>query len=235
MSIIETRTIGPATIILGDCRTYLEELEGKDRAIVADPPYGISRDKGHAKKKGKNGWAYYGESDWDGARPEKEVFDLMLEKSKRTIIWGANYFADLLPPSQRWLVWDKGQRDFSLADVELAWTNEDKASRAFTYARGKALLDGKVFPTQKPIALMEWCLGFVDPDLEILDPFLGSGSTGVAAVRLGRRFVGVEVRPEAFELSCRRISEALAQPTLFDMKEPTFEPALADLFEGECN
>jgi DNA modification methylase len=129
----------------------------------------------------------------------------------------------------RWLVWDKGQRNFSLADVELAWTSQQKAARAITYSRGSALADGKEHPTQKPVEVMRWCLGFV-PDAEtILDPFMGSGTTGVACVQLGRRFIGIEREPQYFEVACRRIREELARPRL-PLEEPPPAPVQEALF-----
>lgn len=213
--------IGLATLYLGDCREILPTL-GKVDAVVTDPPYGI--DYG-AKLKGKgdgygnsdkNGWRDYGAPDWDKERPKKEVFDLIRACSKEQIIWGGNYFADLLPPTMRWLVWDKGQRNFSLADVELAWTSQQKAARAFTYARAKALQDGKQHPTQKPIELMNWCIGFLPDAKTILDPFMGSGTTGVAAVQMQRQFIGIEREEKYFNIACARIEEAQRQISLFD-------------------
>jgi DNA modification methylase len=115
----------------------------------------------------------------------------------------------------RWLIWDKGQRDFSLADFEMAWTSQNKASRIFNYARSKAIQDVKKHPTQKPIALMEWCLGFLPESKTILDPFMGSGTTGVACMNLDRHFIGIEKDPEYFEIACKRISDAESQGNLF--------------------
>lgn len=143
-------------------------------AIVTDPPYGIGADKAASKNKGKNGWTFYGDTDWDSSRPPVSIFKLILEKSKDQIVWGGNYFTDVLPPTMRWLIWDKGQRDFSLADFEMAWTNQWKAARIFDYARARALKDGKVHPTQKPVELMSWCLTFVPDAKVIMDPFMGS-------------------------------------------------------------
>lgn len=114
----------------------------------------------------------------------------------------------------RWLVWDKTQRAFSLADVELAWTSQQKAARAFTYARGAALADGKEHPTQKPLAVMRWCLGFLPAGASVLDPFMGSGTTGVACVQAGHPFVGIEIDPRYFDIARRRISEEIARPRL---------------------
>jgi site-specific DNA-methyltransferase (adenine-specific) len=121
------------------------------------------------------------------------------------VIWGGNYF--ILPPSMGWLVWDKGQREFSLADAELAWTSEQRATRVFNYSRGKAVQDGKQHPTQKPEALMAWVLGMFSDSQTILDPFLGSGTTLVAAKRLGRRCVGIEREERYCEIAAQRLSQ----------------------------
>jgi site-specific DNA-methyltransferase (adenine-specific) len=138
----------------GDCLAVMPTL-GKVNAVVTDPPYGIGADEAASKNKGKWGWKQHKSTGWDRSRPPPEILEMCQEIAAEVIVWGGNYFTDVLPPSMRWLVWDKGQRDFSLADVELAWTSQNKAARAFTYSRGKAILDGKQHPTQKPVALME--------------------------------------------------------------------------------
>jgi DNA modification methylase len=214
MAIVKEERIGAHRLILGDCLEVMPLL-GKVDAVVTDPPYGIRADEAAAKNKGKWGWKDYGESQWDRERPSPEIFAAILGLSKDQIIWGGNYFADLLPPTMRWLSWDKGQRDFSLADMELAWTSQQQAARTFTYARAKAINDGKVHPTQKPVALMEWCLGFLPNAQTILDPFAGSGTTGVACQKMGRSFIGIERDPDYFEIMCTRIEAAMRQPDLF--------------------
>ena len=166
-------------------------------------PYGIGADK-HAGK-AENGWTQWAGEAWDNERPPREIFDAMLACSKHQIIWGGNYFTDFLPPTMQWLVWDKGQRNFSLADCEFAWSSQKKAARIFTLPRAKALADGKCHPTQKPIALMEWCLGFVKEAGVICDPFMGSGTTGVACHRAGRAFIGIERDEAYFDVACKRI------------------------------
>ena len=148
--------------------------------------------------------------------PPPSLILQLLEISKHQIIWGGNYFTDLLPPTMQWLIWDKGQRDFSLADLEMAWSSQRAAARIFDYPRAKALADGKEHPTQKPVEVMRWCLGFVpDACVSILDPFMGSGTTGVACASLGRNFTGIEVNPAYFEISCRRIADELSRPRMF--------------------
>lgn len=177
-----------------------------------------------------HGWGPWREKvAWDAERPCREVFDLMLKGSKDQIIWGGNYFTDYLAPTMQWLVWDKGQRDFSLADCEFAWSSQHKAARIFNYGRGKAVRDGKEHPTQKPVQLMMWCLGFLPKAKIILDPFMGSGTTGVACVALDRSFIGIERDESYFEIACRRIEQAYKQPRLFE--EPTIKPVQTSMLE----
>lgn len=199
-------------LYLGNCREILPTL-GKVDAVVTDPPYGI--DYGRAGGfSASHSWGPWRENvAWDKERPSKDIFDLILTNSSEQIIWGGNYFTDYLPPTMRWLIWDKGQREFSLADAEMAWCSQYKATRIMTYSRGAALLDKKEHPTQKPLEVMKWCIGFVEGN--ICDPFLGSGTIGVAAIKLGREFIGIEIEPKYFDIACRRISAALKQPDLF--------------------
>jgi DNA modification methylase len=218
--------IGGQTLYLGDCMEVMAGL-GKVDAVVTDPPYGMGYAGSMALGQERFGWKQYA-GGWDEDRPEPAVFARILEISKEQIIWGGNYFADLLPPSMRWLVWDKGQRDFSLADVELAWTSQQKAARVFTYARGKAVRDGKQHPTQKPIALMEWCLGFLPDARTILDPFMGSGTTLVACQRLGRNGIGIELDPDYFQIACDRVHKAWQEPDMF-IAEPAPKPVQTGL------
>ncbi len=206
--------IGDCVLYQGDCLEVMRAL-GKVDAVVTDPPYGI--DYGRAGGfSASHGWGQWRENvEWDAERPDAIVFDAMLAASKEQVIWGGNYFADLLPATMRWLAWDKGQRDFSLADMELAWTSQRKAVRVFTYARGKAVKDGKQHPTQKPVALMEWCLGFLPNAETILDPFMGSGTTLVACAKMGRKGIGIELDPDYFDIACKRVEEAYRQPDMF--------------------
>ena len=204
--------IGDAVLYLGDCRDILPTLPKVD-AVITDPPYGIGADT-HAGP-AKHGWKQYGDGGWDAERPEAEIFELMLAASKTVIVWGGNYFTDFLPPTMQWLVWDKGQRNFSLADCEFAWSSQTRAARIFTYSRGAALQDGKEHPTQKPIALMEWCIEqAANKPQTILDPFMGSGTTGVAAMNMKRNFIGIEREEKSFDIACRRIEHAQRQGSL---------------------
>ena len=211
--------IGDSLLILGDSLEILPTL-GKVDAVVTDPPYGIDYGRGGGFS-ATHGWGPWRENvGWDSTRPCREVFDSMRAISKEQIIWGGNYFSDYLPPSMGYLVWDKGQRNFSLADCELAWRSERKAARVFNFSRGAAMQDGKEHPTQKPVAVMQWCLGFLPTAETILDPFMGSGTTGVACANLGRRFIGIEIEPKYFDIACRRIELAYQQPRLFEDEKP---------------
>lgn len=206
--------IGRAVLVQADCRDILPLL-GRVDAVVTDPPYGIDfgRSGGFSAS---HGWGPWRENvEWDKERPPAEVFAAMREASDNLIIWGGNYFTDLLPPTMQWLVWDKGQRDFSLADCEFAWSSQQKAARIFDYPRALAIQDGKEHPTQKPIALMKWCINFFPKSKTILDCFLGSGTTGVAAVQMGKDFIGIEREARYFEIACRRIEDAQRQGDLF--------------------
>lgn len=210
-------------IINADCLDILKQLPDKCIDLVlTDPPYGI--DYGGQLIKGeefkfntnKHGWRNFGNNEWDKERPSEEIFKEILRVSKNQIIWGGNYFADLLPASQGWLVWNKGQRDFSLADGELAWTSFDRALRIFDYSRAKALQDGKIHPTQKPLQLMQWCLerGSKEGDL-ILDCFSGSGTTAIACHNLKRRFICIEKDFDYWKESCKRLEDHQRQGVLF--------------------
>ena len=196
-----------------DCLPFMRTLPDKCVDLVlTDPPYGINA----GKEVEHNGWKDYGHNTWDENRPSPDIFAEIQRISKNSIIWGGNYFADMLPAKMGWLLWDKGQRDFSLADGELAWTSFDKALRIFTYSRGAALQDGKQHPTQKPEALMRWCLNERGEEGQIVfDPFMGSGTTAVACERLGRKWFGCELEPKYVTIANKRIEAERAQLKLF--------------------
>lgn len=208
--------IGDARLLLGDCLEILPTLPKVD-AVITDPPYGINKDGQKPTTGGHGGRKEYDFLGWDGERPCEEVFQVILLAGEKHIIWGGNYFADLLPPTMKWLVWDKGQR-INQSDGELAWTSEQSALRICTMNRVELLKDGAQHPTQKPVRLMEWCIDQMPGISTVLDPFMGSGTTGVACIRLGRKFIGIEREPKYFDIACRRIEQAYAQ-------RPLFEPA----------
>ena len=221
--IIREERIGDCRLILGDCLQVMPLL-GRVDACVTDPPYGIGLDKGF----GSGGFGFGGRRDangarkyagaWDKSRPTNEAFKAILASSDLHVIWGGQFFADLLPPQGKWLFWDKCQTMPSFGDGELAWTTlAGDAVKQFTY-NGSGLHakeKDRVHPTQKPVALMEWCLGFMPNAKTILDPFMGSGTTLVACAKTGRAGVGIELDPDYFDIACRRVEAAYAQPDLF--------------------
>lgn len=174
----------------------------KADAIITDPPYGIGYQKNGSS--GSHGWKDYGKVEWDNSRPPDSHIRWMATSTEVAVLWGGNYFADVLPPTMGWLVWDKGQRDFSLADCELAWTSRQKAARVFDMSRASALQDGKVHPTQKPVKLMAWTIEQVTDRALILDPYLGSGTTLIAAEQLGRKCYGMEISPAYCDVIVKR-------------------------------
>jgi hypothetical protein len=172
--------------------------------LVTDPPYGIGIAANPVRQK-------HEKLDWDDAPPSPELIAQCIAMADKAIIWGGNYFA--LPPCQRVLVWDKLQpADFSLAMLEMAWTNIGGPAKMF---RQSVTSYTKEHPTQKPENLMKWCLGFLPDAQTVLDPFMGSGTTGVAAVKLGRKFIGIEIEPKYFDIACKRIQAALDAPDMF--------------------
>ena len=214
--------IGDAELWLGDCLEILPTL-GKVDAVVTDPPYGIKQDKGFD---GFDGFGGFGpaiarrqyEGEWDVSRPSPEIFRMCLDAGKKHIIWGGNYFTDLLPVSGKWLWWDKCQTMPTYGDGELAWTSlPGVAPKKIVYSNNGLMAKEKdrQHPTQKPVQVMQWCLGFLPDSETILDPFMGSGTTGVACANLGRKFIGIELEPKYFDIACRRIDAAYKQPRLF--------------------
>jgi len=206
--------IGDARLLLADCMEVLPTLEVVD-ALVCDPPYGINKDGQKRTNGGHGGRKAHEFLGWDGHRPSSVVFEALLYSAQTHIIWGGNYFADLLPPTMKWLVWDKGQR-INQSDGELAWTSMQTALRICTMNRIELLMDGAEHPTQKPVRLMNWCLSLIPSAKTILDPFMGSGTTGVSCIQKGRSFIGIEREEKYFEIACRRIEQAAAQGQLFE-------------------
>lgn len=204
---------------LGDCRDVLPTL-GEVDAVVTDPPYGIfKKTGGDGRMFGKATIYSVDDSapDWD-KRPSAEMLS-QIAAVKEFIIWGGNYFADIIGASPGLLVWDKQTGNNSYADGEIAFTNVTGTMRIIHHQWCGAFKDSErgeraVHPTQKPIEVMRWAIGFVKSET-ILDPFMGSGTTGVAAVKLGRQFIGIEINETYFDIACRRIEDALRRPDLF--------------------
>ena len=218
--------IGNATLYLGDCRDILPTL-GKVDAVVTDPPYGIGEAGGNAVKRqrkiGGNSKALadqrvYDALDWDNEPISSALIEMVRAAGNWQVIFGGNYYH--CPPTSCWLVWDKDNGANDFADCELAWTNLPKAVRRIRYMwHGMLRANGEErgdHPTQKPIGVMKWAIGHLpEPNYTILDPFMGSGTTGVAAVQMGRKFIGIEREPKYFDIAYKRIEDAQRQGDMF--------------------
>lgn len=197
-------------LYLEDCMDVLPTI-GKVDAVVTDPPYGIGENNKKAASRGKVAKPRdYGEFNWDSQPCSPDTVKAMRMASKWQIIFGGNYVD--VPPSPCWLVWDK-QNTGDFADCELAWTNLPKAVRRIQWMWNGMIRKGneaRFHPTQKPLGVMRWCIEQLPKGTTtILDPFMGSGTTGVAAIQLNHQFIGIEREPKYFEIAVRRISEAI--------------------------
>ncbi len=206
-------------IWLGDCRDTLP-LIGKVDAIVTDIPYGLGEHS--AKKRASRGklarpTEYVTADEWDGDPPSLSDIEYLKRVSDWQIIFGGNY-ADGLGATSCWLVWDKLNGDNDFADCELAWTNLPKAVRRIRWLWNGMIRAEKGIrehPTQKPLGVMKWAIEHLPSSVEtVLDPYMGSGTTGCAAISLNKRFIGIERAPLFYDIARRRISAALAQPRL---------------------
>ncbi|TQE94106.1 MAG: site-specific DNA-methyltransferase, partial [Spiribacter salinus] len=217
-------TIGDATLYLGDCLEILPTLPKVD-AVVTDPPYGImniadakcssqvvrksARQTGSGKL--KNRLLNTSNVEWDTA-PDRGFLSTLIALSDTQIIWGGNYFE--LPPARGILVWDKEQPWENFSQVEIAWTNLNRPAAIFRESATRGT-PNKQHPTQKPLSLMTWCVSKTADQATVLDPYMGSGTTGVACANLGRKFIGIEIEERYFDIACERIASAYAQGRLF--------------------
>lgn len=201
--------IGDATLYLGDCMDILPTLDKVD-AVITDPPFGVGnfvQISGNVR----------GEKvTWNESRPSAEFFQLLKEKSTHRVIWGANYFNCF--EGAGGLVWVKNQPMPNMSKAEMAstsWGNKvELISLTWTnYVNTKE----STHPCERPVGLYKWCIEQVPKQPQtILDPFMGSGTTGVAAIQLGRKFIGIEREPKYFDIACKRIEQAAAQGQLFE-------------------
>ena len=192
---------------LGDCLQYMRTMPDKSvDCVVTDPPYGM---KSHNMRLAVSMMNI----DWDDKPATTEQINTILKFNKPTCVWGGNYF--YLPPSRCWFVWDKKSFDkMTFADCELAWTNLDATVSIFRKSP-QNMDGGKVHPTQKPENLMRWCIEKLSCVGDtIFDPFMGSGTTGVACVQTGRNFIGCEIDPGYFKIAEKRIHDAQQQMRL---------------------
>lgn len=209
------------TVYLGDCRDILPTI-GKVDAILTDPPYGINADRGAGKSADK--WSKFtGDAGWDAAPVDADLLSSIIALAEHSIIWGGNYFS--LPATPCWLIWDKETAGVTtFADCEVAWTNLAKAMRLKRHLWSGPYMkvkEERFHPTQKPLPVMQWCIEQLPAKAAVIaDPFMGSGTTGVAAVSLGKGFVGCERDERYFDISCRRIANELRRPRLFTERPP---------------
>lgn len=219
---------GDAILYLGDCREIAQDL--KADAVISDPPYGIAfKHSGKGSVRVTNARTSrapvrHSEMIIGDAEPFDPAPWLRFDP---VIFWGANHFADRLPAKPGWFVWDKrdGMASNTFSDCELAWCSRGGSARIFRYLWNGVCQAGekgeaRYHPTQKPIALMIWCIQQAGMPQRILDPYMGSGTTGVAALRMGRRFTGIEIEPRWFDAACRRI-EAEAKQSRLGLSETT--------------
>lgn len=228
--------IGDATLYLGDCRDVLPTL-GKVDAVVTDPPYGIGFQPNTRSTSANDTYAggHFG-TDFSPIHGDDSAFDPSPFITQPAILWGANNYAARLPDSNGWLCWYKagGISGFRMSECEMAWTNVLNSTRHIDhmwhgFKRASQNGEKVAHPTEKPVAIMAWCLGFVPDAQTILDPFMGSGTTGVACAHEGRRFIGIEREPAYFDIACKRIADAYAQPRLFAPSPPA-KPVQPTLF-----
>jgi len=198
--------IGLATLYLGDCAEVLPALGGLD-AVVTDPPYGI---KFAAQPTKYQRAAKMKKMDWDNQKPD---LSQILVTAKTLAIWGGNYFN--LPVSRGWIAWCKPDAPPSMGNLELCWTNLNKNSKHIFQSIAATNAERVGHPTQKPLKVMEFTIEYIENNESICDPFMGSGTTGVAAVQMNRKFIGIEREQKYFDIACQRIENAQRQENLF--------------------
>ena len=200
------------TLHLGDCVEVMRSMPDNyiDLAVV-DPDFGLD-------EKISNGgtWAskYKGFDGKLGGKPTQEYFDELFRVSKNQIVWGGNYFTDMLYPTRCFLIWDKVARMDTLADCEMAWTSFDKNAKIFSHVRNTS--EKRIHICQKPIMLYEWIyLNFANEGDRILDTHLGSGSSAIAAHKCNMEFIGCEINEAYFNSAVERITNFTNQLKLF--------------------
>ncbi len=213
----------PSVVYNEDCVEGLKRFSNNhfDLAII-DPPYGIDGTVeigfGDTKSGRVNRPSKWGQKEWDKERPNKNYFDELTRVSKNQIIFGGNYFADLLPPSRCWIVWDKMQR-VNQADAELAWTSFTNSVRVYQFHCSKLqgfMNPNRFHPTEKPISLYEWILDkYAKPNDLILDTHLGSGSSRIACHKAGLQFTGFEIDKDYYEAQEKRFKDFVSQLRMF--------------------
>ena len=198
-------------------------------AVVTDPPYGIGIDgqKKSVSKNPKHNRKHHEKKGWDAERPDRGIFDWVVALGVPAVIWGGNYFADMLPATRGWLYWSKGQDGLTMSDGELAWTTEDKPLRSKTINR--AHLNGSVHPTQKPVQIIEFSVDYLKVPQKgaVLDLFAGSGTLAIVCEKTDRRSFLMERDPGYVDVIVRRWQE-------FTGKQATLEATGATFAEVEA-
>ncbi len=224
--------IGDCRLILGDMRDVVPMLGTFDLCLT-DPPYGIDENDKKVASRGKLAAPKdYGSFDWDKSAADADQMALIRASSKHQIVFGGNYFE--LPKAPRWLIWDK-ENSGDFADGEMAWCSIPGALRIFRWQWNGFIRKGsdvREHPTQKPVGVMEWCLSQVPTAKTVFDPFMGSGTTGVACAKRGLTFTGIELHEPYFDIACERIRKAYAQPDMF-VAQPVKHPVQEPLFGTE--
>jgi site-specific DNA-methyltransferase (adenine-specific) len=201
-----------------DCMELLRDTPDKayDLAIV-DPPYGIGAGgEGFKNGSSKSEKLYFRRENWDLERPSKEYFDELRRVSKNQIIWGGNYFSDMLPAFRCFISWDKTIHGNSYADCELAWTSFDQVARYFRENIAQTNSEGRIHPTQKSIKLYSWLLhNYAKPGDKILDTHLGSCSIAIACHYAGYHLTGCELDEDYFKAGVERVKRETAQRDMF--------------------
>jgi site-specific DNA-methyltransferase (adenine-specific) len=182
----------------GDCADVLPGLGRRFDLMLTDPPYGL----GARLAGGTWGAKYAGGLEWD-QRPAD--LSNLLPFADAAVVWGGNYFA--LPPRRCWLVWRKPDAVRTMADCDLAWTTLDAPSRCLSYSIAATNAERVAHPTQKPLAVISWCLSHFPGAQTVVDPFMGSGTTLVAAKEHNRTAIGVEIDERYCEIAARRLSQ----------------------------
>jgi|TARA_Y100000034_G_scaffold37602_3_gene46226 site-specific DNA-methyltransferase (adenine-specific) len=187
---------------------------------IVDPPYGINMAKGAGETRGngKKKADLYIPKEWDADRPDESYFIELQRVSENQVIWGGNYFADLLPPSRCWLYWQK-QMGGTYSDGELAWTSFDAILKDYTKRPDQG---NRIHPTQKPVKLYDWILAnYASPGDRILDTHMGSGSIAIACHYFGAYLTATEIDEDYFKAACERIENETRQMDLFqENREP---------------
>ncbi len=205
----EKVVIGNATLYHGDCREVLPVLPPVD-LVLTDPPFGLAS-KLHG---GTWGTKFDGQYEaWDMLPAPDWLFGLMREKAGALIVWGGNYYA--LPLTRGWLAWRKPDAPPTMAHLELAWTSYDMNAKILDHSIAATNAERVGHPTQKPVRVMAWSLEFAPNAQTVCDPFMGSGTTGVACAQLGKAFTGIERERKYFDIACERIAIAQAQGQMF--------------------